>query len=114
MCSVDGHTSEGNKVLSQLRNYKTIQNIIKNLEIDTQNYLLKHSLFKVEGQIVNKRLVYPTASKIYKKSESFYENKELFSNLMNEVEILLPEIYNIRESVLNNLFKKNTYKNVKR
>lgn len=106
MSAVDGHTSEGKKILEKIKLYKNIQNIIGHLETETQDYLLKHALFKAEGQVVNKRLFYPTASLIYKKSQYFYEDGKVIKELTQEIENMLPEIHNMRESALNYTFKK--------
>lgn len=107
MSAVDGHTSEGKRVLEKIRNQSNIQNIIGNLNEEIQIYLMKHALFKAEGQVVNKRLFYPTASKIYKQSQIFYEDGQIIKELTQEIENMLPEINNIRENVLNYTFKKN-------
>lgn len=107
MSAVDGHTSEGKKVLEKVKLQKNIQNIIKNLPKNVQNYLLKHALFKAEGQVVNKRLFYPTAGNIYKKSLSFYEDGSLIKELTNEIENMLNEINNMRENLLKYTFKNN-------
>lgn len=106
--AVDGHTSEGKKVLDKIKGKKEIQSIISHLDEDKQSYLLKHALFKVEGQLVNKRLFYPTASQIYKNSQNFYNDGQTnLKELIKTVENMLPEINNIRESILNYTFKKN-------
>lgn len=106
MSAVDGHTSEGKKVLEKVRQQKNIQNIVNGLSEEVQSYLLKHALFKAEGQVVNKRLFYPTASQIYKKSQIFFEDGKIIKELTQEVESILPEINNMRENVLNYTFKK--------
>lgn len=106
--SVDGHTSEGKRVLDKIRSKKEIQSIISHLDEEKQSYLLKHALFKAEGQLVNKRLFYPTASQIYKDSQSFYnDGKTDLKELIKTVEYMIPEINNLRESTLNYTFKKN-------
>lgn len=106
--AVDGHTSEGKRVLDKIRTKKEIQAIISHLDEEKQSYLLKHALFKSEGQLVNKRLFYPTASQIYKSSQNFYNDGQTnLKELIKTVEYLIPEINNIRESTLNYTFKKN-------
>lgn len=107
MSAVDGHTSEGKKVLQKVKNQSNIQRVISHLEENVQDYLLKHALFKAEGQVVNKRLFYPTSSKIYKQSQHFYEDGQIIKELIREIEDMLPEINNMRENVLNYNFKKN-------
>ena len=107
LSAVDGHTSEGKRVLEKIKHNQEIQGIIKNLNENTQDYLLKHALFKIEGQLVNKRLFYPTAASIYRKSLNFYEDTLLFKDLSGKMETLLPEINNIRENILNYSLKKN-------
>ena len=94
-------------VLEKIKHNQEIQGIIKNLNENTQDYLLKHALFKIEGQLVNKRLFYPTAASIYRKSLNFYEDTLLFKDLSGKMETLLPEINNIRENILNYSLKKN-------
>lgn len=106
MSAVDGHTAEGKRVLDKVNSQNNIQKIIGHLKEDVQSYLLKHALFKAEGQVVNKRLFYPTASEIYKKSQSFYEDNKVIKELINEIQIMLPEINNMRENALNYTFKK--------
>lgn len=106
MSAVDGHTSEGKKVLEKVKQQANIQKIISHLPEEVQSYLLKHALFKAEGQVVNKRLFYPTASQIYKKSQTFFEDGKIIKELTQEVESMIPEINNMRESVLNYTFKK--------
>lgn len=106
MSAVDGHTAEGKKVLEKIKTQKNIQNVIGGLNNEIQSYLLKHALFKAEGQVVNKRLFYPTASTIYKKSQNFYEDGTIIKELTTEIENMLPEIHNMRESLLNYTFKK--------
>lgn len=106
MSAVDGHTSEGKKILEKVKLQKNIQTIIGHLQTEVQDYLLKHALFKAEGQIVNKRLFYPTASLIYKKSQNFYEDGQIIKELTQELDNMLPEIHNMRESALNYTFKK--------
>lgn len=106
MSAVDGHTSEGKRVLEKVKLQNNIQKIIGNLPEEVQSYLLKHALFKAEGQVVNKRLFYPTASGIYKKSQNFYEDGKVIKELIHEMENMLPEINNMRENVLNYTFKK--------
>lgn len=107
MSAVDGHTSEGKKVLEKVRNQTKIQAIIGHLNEEVQAYLMKHALFKAEGQVVNKRLFYPTASKIYKQSQNFYEDGQIIKELTQEIDNMLPEINNMRENVLNYTFKRN-------
>lgn len=106
MSAVDGHTSEGKKVLEKVKLQNNIKNIIGHINEQTQDYLLKHALFKAEGQVVNKRLFYPTASTIYKKSQNFYEDGKVIKELTSEIENMLPEIHNMRENLLNYTFKK--------
>lgn len=109
LAAVDGHTSEGKNVLGKVKQLTVIKKIIGHLSGDTQEYLLKHALFKAEGQVVNKRLLYPAATAIYQKSQNFYKEVELFKELTKEIQNILPQIHNIRENVLDYKFK-NSYK----
>lgn len=107
LSAVDGHTAEGKKVLEKIKLQSNVQKIIGKLNEDVQAYLLKHALFKAEGQVVNKRLFYPTASLIYKKSQNFYEDGTIIKELTQEMENMLPEINQMRENILNYKFKQN-------
>lgn len=104
--AVDGHTSEGKKVLEKVRKQKNINSIIGLFPEDMQMYFLKHALFKAEGQVVNKRLFYPTASMIYKKSQQFHDDGKMIQELIGEISNMLPEIHTMRDTILNYTFKK--------
>lgn len=108
LSAVDGHTAEGKKVIDKIKQNQSVKNILKNEDSNVKDYLLKHSLFKAEGQCVNKRLIYPTAIKIYKESQNFYQNDSFKINELTEkVKELIPEINQMRIEVLNETFKIN-------
>lgn len=112
LSAVDGHTSEGKKVIDKLSTNKKVINILKNDNGINKDYMLKHALFKAEGQIVNKRLIYPTATEIFKKSNNFYQSENFkIQDLVQVVLELNDEINNIRYDTLNKLYNKSSFKN---
>ncbi len=103
--AVDGHTSEGKRIIERIKDYPEISNLIKDTSENSKLYLLKHALFKAEGQIVNKRLFYPTASNIYRSSQNFYvDGKTNVSKLIDCIEKMLPEINDMRTRALDYSF----------
>lgn len=104
---IDGHTSEGKKVIQKLLNEKDIQQYIKVLPIEQQEYLLKHIIFKLEGQVVNKRLIYPTGIQIYQNAQNFYKNSSVdFGTLVKKVEEKIPHMNVLRKELLKYSMKK--------
>jgi hypothetical protein len=74
--ALDGHTSEGKQVLRRLWGETQIKQVLGNVAEETALWYLKHALFRVEGQVVDKRLFYPTASKIFKQGKVFLDQSE--------------------------------------
>lgn len=118
LAGVDGHTQEGKDVLRQLSRKDEVAQLLAGLSQESQLWHLKHALFRVEGQQVDKRLVYPTASKIFKQGKYFLDKDEraqvfcgelgqrmrqpevLFTQLCQLVGEALPEIQEMRKQKL--------------
>lgn len=97
---IDGHTSEGKKIIQKLIREKDLQEEMKSLSFGEQEYLLKHILFQLEGQVVNKRLIYPTGINVYKEAQNFYKNSQVdFIELSKKVEQKIPYIQKLRRDI---------------
>jgi hypothetical protein len=70
-CGVDGHTREGKVALSQLSKDPEVRALLLNAPFPSRDWLMKTALFKAEGQQVDQRLFYPTASKSFKLAQRF-------------------------------------------
>lgn len=112
-CGIDGHTREGQTVYYQYLKNKT--DFVKYLNMhkvpyENQMNVLKHSLFRVEGHEVNKRLYFPTAVQVMRECESnilnikagFKENVLDFNEIKNILIKDMPLINQLREKVLKN------------
>ncbi len=105
--AIDGHTSEGKKIIQKLIREKDIQDEIKFLDFEEQEYLLKHILFQLEGQVVNKRLIYPTGISVYKEAQNFYKNPQInFIKLSQKIEEKIPYIHQLRKEIFKKPIKK--------